>query len=280
MRPTLALLVSCISFPITQGCEGTGRCDCPDTCEEENPCLGAGIYDQSGRVPWTWIEGGQYTMNYRYAPLSREVSLPGFLLATTETTMDQYKACVDAECCDPPDKHYPCFWDQWLGSENSITGSHPVDCTTWTQVKSFCKWVGARLPTEAEWEYAARNRGKEQLFPWGDAQLTCEYAVTRASDDRDKGCGRIAPWEVCSKPPGHSEQGICDLIGNMSEWVEDDYHQDYEGTPTDGSARIDHPRAAKRVIRGGGWAGGGSTVSRGRWEFDDGQVDIGFRCAR
>ena len=171
------------------------------------------------------------------------VTLLSFQIMKTEVTVAMYQACVDAEQCiddfDGEEDDYPAILD-------------------WYQLNDFAAWVGGRLPTEAEWEYAARSQGQDIVYPWGDEAPTC--SIVQKSD-----CvGDTAP--VCSKPAGNTEQGLCDMAGNIREWVQDEYHSSYEGAPSDGSGWCDSdcpvnasdPKynasdSTHRVLRGGSW---------------------------
>jgi formylglycine-generating enzyme required for sulfatase activity len=101
-------------------------------------------------------------------------------------------------------------------------------------VEPYVNWSsGYRLPTEAEWEYASRSGGLERKYAWGDEKATCARAVI---DDGGNGCGRDSTWPACSKTAGNTAQGLCDMIGNVMEWVQDCYHGDSYRAPADGSA--------------------------------------------
>ncbi|MFO8071276.1 MAG: formylglycine-generating enzyme family protein [Polyangia bacterium] len=202
--------------------------------------------DADTDVTWVSIPGGVFQMgstegNSNETPV-HEVTVPGFEMTKTEVTVSQYAECVAASVCSEPDTGSDCNWNE-SGYED-----HPVNCVDWNQAVAFCEWVGGRLPSEAEWEYAARGGGQDITYPWGDETATCDYAVMY---DGGNGCGTGRTWSVCSKTAGNTDQGLCDMAGNVWEWVQDWYHSDYTGAPTDGSAWEDS--GSSRVLRGGGF---------------------------
>ncbi len=137
----------------------------------------------------------------------------------------------------------------------------------------------SRLPSEAEWEYAARSGGRDWKYPWGDETATCARAVM---DDGGYGCGRGSTWPICGKPSGNTTHGLCDMAGNVWEWVQDWYHDSYNGAPTDGSA-LESPTVSKRVIRGGSWnrdAGGVRAANRNGVDPGNRYGNLGFRLAK
>ena len=182
------------------------------------------------------------------------VAVRAFQMARTEVTFGQYKKCVDAGACTPAHvSDGTCYiHDGSSGEQGSLPASfqgadQPVVCVDWKQAKAFSEWAGGRLPTEAEWEYAARSAGKEQRYPWGDEAATCERAVLKEGGN---GCGKNSTWPGCSKPKGNTAQGLCDMAGNVWEWTQDPYHDSYNGAPADGSA-WESPARSGRVARGG-----------------------------
>jgi formylglycine-generating enzyme required for sulfatase activity len=144
----------------------------------------------------------------------------------------------------------------------------------WHQAKAYCSWLGKRLPTEAEWEYAARSGGQAITYPWGNALPSCNLAVMA------NGCGSGSTLAVCGKTPGNTAQGICDMAGNVWEWVEDAYGP-YPGTPATNPVVN---TGSKRVLRGGSWYLSSSYYLRAalRNHLAPGNRvnNAGFRCAR
>ncbi len=135
----------------------------------------------------------------------------GIRFTKSEITVLQYRACVVAGKCTKPNTGKYCNW----GKPGRV--KHPINCVDWNQAKSYCEWVGGRLPTEKEWEKEASNGGKRK-YAWGDEEISCDYAIW-GDGSRTDGCGRDSTWPVCSKPRGNSVSGLCDMSGNVWEWT-------------------------------------------------------------
>jgi serine/threonine-protein kinase len=166
-------------------------------------------------------------------------------------------------------------------------GDHPVRHVSWEQAAAYCAWVGSHLPTEAEWEKAARGP-EERTYPWGN-QLPAGDLVNFADLSSnlnwadtivDDGYGNIAP--VGSYPAGASLYGALDMAGNAAEWVNDWYDETYYSR----APVINPPGPAEgdfRVLRGGSWystAAGVRSADRGWYIPEDGTDYTGFRCAQ
>ena len=197
-----------------------------------------------------------------------------FHIARTETTVEHYRACVRAGKCKRPRRVFrECNYDR------PQRDAHPVNCVTWHQANAFCRWLGGCLPTEAEWEFAARSRGRLRAYPWGHAKPSCALAVFDQAGD---GCGKGSTWPVCSKPKGRTLQGVCDMAGNVQEWVHDRYSSSYYSrSPRNNPRGASHGN--KRAFRGGSFElkapGLRTTVRSGALSFGS-AYGIGFRCAR
>ena len=206
----------------------------------------------------------------------RSVDVLEFSVDVYEATVEIYAACVEAdECSEPVSQTEDCNWDE-QGRDD-----HPVNCVDWYQARDFCLWLGRRLCTEAEWEKAARGTDGRK-YPWGNEPATCEHAIFNEGDEAGgPGCGTGSTWPVGSRPAGASPYGALDMLGNVWEWVEDDWHDTYDGAPDDGSAWVDEPRGEHRVGRGGGSQVQGELL-RASYRYpglpEYGSAHMGIRC--
>lgn len=232
----------------------------------------AGAPSEAMAPAWIALAGGTFDMGSNAAANSQPVhavTVPALEMSRTEVTVAQFAACVNAGTCTAPGTFTAsCYWNS-PGYED-----HPINCVSHTQAQQFCAWAGGSLPSEAQWEYAARSQGQAKTFPWGEAPASCALAVINEGGD---GCGTGTPWAVCSKTMGNTDQGLCDMTGNVFEWTLDGWHANYTGAPTDGSAWT----GGNPLVRGGSFQGAWNTTQRGVY-FGPSYVNVflGFRCVR
>ncbi|MCB9764316.1 MAG: SUMF1/EgtB/PvdO family nonheme iron enzyme [Alphaproteobacteria bacterium] len=257
--------------------------------------LVAGVAAARPEIPWVSIPAGQFEMGAEQTPHApvHPVGVGAFELSATEVTFAQYQACVDAGPCTAPHLEDGRCWvfdgRTWTPGplpEDFRRPDAPVVCVTWTQARTFADWVGARLPSEAEWEYAARA-GEAHRFAGTDADL-CRYAnladarlsaqvggfTTAACDD-----GHVFTAAVGSYLP--NAWGLYDMSGNVAEWVEDTWNPFYTSAPLDGGAWTDG--GPGRVTRGGAWSESpmSGEVAARFWDEPELAYDnLGFRLAR
>ncbi|MEK7388210.1 MAG: SUMF1/EgtB/PvdO family nonheme iron enzyme [Elusimicrobiota bacterium] len=232
------------------------------------------------KISWVSIPGGTFMMgspdgNNNEKPV-HQVTVKTFLMAKTPVTVRQYSLCVQAGKCTETGRG--------SDSNGGVAGRehYPINSVTWDQAVAFSKWVGGRLPSEAEWEFAARSGGKNRTYPWGDEAPSCATSVmmeTGYTGGGGEGCGTGTTAPVCSRPRGNTEQGLCDMAGNISQWVQDVYHDSYAGAPDDGRA-WESPAGTARVRRGAPWNLGPEHVRaahRGEQNPDWRNDGVGFR---
>jgi formylglycine-generating enzyme required for sulfatase activity/TolB-like protein len=200
---------------------------------------------------------------------AREVNVAAFSLGKTEVTVDAYARCVRAGACTEPKDGGSCNWGK------SDKANHPINCVNWEQANAFCRWIGGRLPTPEEWEYAAKG-GESRIYPWGNQRLSGELAnfceakcyeansYMKAILSENDGWGASSP--VGSYPKGASKHGLLDLMGNVEEWTSATY----------GSS-------GSKEVRGGGWDNDNlkrlRASFRGNTSPDTQYFGTGLRCA-
>jgi len=206
------------------------------------------------------IPGGTFMMGSNDGrsaekPVHR-VTVSAFCMDVTEVTVDAYRGC--SGCTNPETGGY-CNWGK------SERGSHPVNCVDWNQATKYCESQGKRLPTEEEWEYAARGGSRQLKYSWGS-----ESASGRACFDRyssKQGTCAVGSYDA-------GAFGLKDMAGNVWEWTSSGWSEDYSKNRASSS----------RVSRGGGWVDGLPSYLRGANRYRDAPVfrffSLGFRCAR
>ncbi|MCP4539633.1 MAG: formylglycine-generating enzyme family protein [Chloroflexi bacterium] len=291
----LTLCALCVAFPVLAA-SGCGR--------EPNPSLGDTWTRPTDAAVMVYIPAGEFEMGSdddgmnhalqlydEYGPscsrkdFEREqpahtVALDGFWIDRVKVTNAQFSAFLNEQGNQAESgptwldlKEGDCLIEQ-SGEEfgpKSGYADHPMMEVSWYGADAYCKWVGARLPTEAEWEYTARGP-EGRAYPWGNETPTCELA-------QFLGCSPGGTVPVGSFPAGASWCGAQDLTGNVWEWVADwygDYPSERQVNPTGPSS------GQARVLRGGSYESKPAVVrSAFRYRYSPSVTfNFGFRCAR
>ena len=193
-----------------------------------------------------------------------DLLVQAFYIDKYEVTNEQYLECVNDGVCQPSLE---------LDPERFGAARQPVVGVSWYDATTYCRWAGKRLPTEAEWERAARGDDRRE-YPWGEGSPTCDKAIFTQ-------CDRYGPAEVGGRPEGAGPFGTQDLAGNVWEWVQDWYAPRYY--PSKGENAPEGPPAGQqRVLRGGSWHFGPMYIRAANRHRDDPvhrTPSYGFRCA-
>jgi formylglycine-generating enzyme required for sulfatase activity len=257
----VASVVSVVAVVVGSGCtsfsfKSSGRGSAPSELQDKKDMVAvdAGVL----MMGWKVGEPDEYPQH--------KVTLSPFLIDRTEVTIGAYQRCVDARVCKAA---------AVPGEEWETTPQHPVVGVTWYDAKRFCEWLNRRLPTEAEWEMAAR-RGHNAPYPWG-GQPAPGTANLRGAED---GFERTAP--VGSFPKGATSSGIQDMAGNAAEWVADWYEATWYEKSTETNPTGPEVSTGQKVVRGGSWAEPdhpARATARAALDPNVSNNAVGFRCA-
>ncbi len=244
---------------------------------ENQPAPALRVSGKKPVIDYIKIKGDRFMMGSNVgeedARPMHPVDVPTFEIGRTEVTVGQYRLCVKAGVCSAPmliTKDAECNYSPEPGPYED----HPVNCVSWNQALTFAEWVGARLPSEAEWEYAARS-ATARRFPWGESLPN----PSRANYGHPK--ERTAP--VCQYKGDRTPEGLCDMEGNVAEWVMDSYLAGYGTQPVDGKPYMAGSRS-DRVIKGAAWDSSAdfdyTTYDRSYNGPNDQLSSMGFRLVR
>ncbi len=273
-----------------EDCDDGNRVDkdaCSNACVVRDPQCGDGVLDQGevcdegaangaaggecsdcqwfvGYVGMVKVPKGatdSFTFGPEVGTVAQPVEVDAFYMDIHEVTAGDYKACVDAGECS----YGGSLTSEFRTFENG-KDTAPMNYVQWSDANGYCTWKNKRLPTQVEWEKAARgfkDRVEGRDYPWGDASPGCDYTVMA---EAGYGCGTDSTWAVGTKHADVSPFGVYDLGGNVKEWT---------------SSSLT-PDTTYRVVRGGSFADavgfiGASGLALARSETR--RFDLGFRCA-
>ncbi|MBI5526315.1 MAG: SUMF1/EgtB/PvdO family nonheme iron enzyme [Deltaproteobacteria bacterium] len=296
------LLAGCVGRDVAEGevpDGGTGSEDGSAAADAAGQDAGQGCLPGCTPGEMVEMEGGEFWQgcfktvdtecDYSEDPYHK-VTLSPYRIDKYEVTMGEFAKCIDAKVCAHRLDDGDCIvlsgtaFVPGILEDSFREPMRPVVCVDWHQARAYCEWVGKRLPTEAEWEFAARGSAGYK-YPWGNSpKVSCELAVIHepGSGPEELGCGTQGTLPIGSRPGGASPSGVQDMIGNVWEWAADwfdaSYYQNSPDTDPKGPAT-----GSVRTVRGGGW----STIStqdlrasnRHGYDPKGANSSIGFRCA-
>ena len=284
-------------------CQG-GECRNPPSCSGDSACAGTVNCCRAYEVP-----GGSFKRdfdNVDYTDDSYDATVSTFLLDAFEVTVDRFRKFVDVypnigiEAGDGKAPHisedqgwqdsFPlpptaealkaelnCSGTTWTDNPGAADGTHPINCVSFFVAYAFCVWDGGRLPTEAEWNYAAAGGNEQRAYPWSSPAVDTSIDATRAYYEQLEG----PPLTVGSRPLGKGRWEHQDLAGNVYEWTLDAFVSPYESTDCDDCLQATD--TGVRAIRGGAFNSYDFDL-RVAWRVDQAQEllrdYVGFRCAR
>jgi formylglycine-generating enzyme required for sulfatase activity len=233
------------------------------------PTAGDVIVSVKDGMPLHYVPAGSFIMGnadgWAAQKPAHEVTLPAFWVDETEITNRMYALCVEAGACTPPSELSS--YTRELYYQDPATADFPVLHIAWQDADRYCAWAERTLPTEAQWEKAARGTDG-RLYPWGDhpptKDLLNNFEVSSLEDT----------VKVGSYPQGASPYGALDMVGNVWEWTADWFNPYPGGDPaaSEGYGQV------YRVMRGGSFVDAADSTTRYANTPELRMHDIGFRC--
>lgn len=236
-------------------------------------------------IPMAFVPAGPFMMGSDSGADDEQpvhlVFLDDFYIDIYEVTNAWFAECVDAGVCDTP-ADTTSFDSSYSRSHyygNPEYDDYPVIYVSWYDARDYCGWRGARLPTEAEWEKAARGGLERKTYPWGNEEPVREFGALNGASFNDASNATDTDRVGSYSPNGY---GLYDMAGNLWEWVSDWYDENYYA-----NAASSNPSGPGEdgfpVIRGGSWSDSEMRLRVSDRRFnapESGALNIGFRCAR
>lgn len=306
-------IVGCTAVPIAAAAAtscGAGMvCDGAGDCAATSQAGPAGMVFVPATKFWMGCNPASDPMCTKYPTESpqHEVQMSAYWIDAKEVSTQDYALCVADGTCTPPAPYSTCFGSHWDSTKNAPEQgdeNRPVNCVKWANAHKYCKWRAWQtdpanadkysLPTEAQWELAARGDCAKngansanacklamRTYPWGNFAPTC--TVSAFFDAKPNGCGPFKAAGVGTLPAGVSPYGAFDMAGNVAEWVEDNYSDAAYANSGPGPDPAVINSATVYVVRGGSYANFADGVRAGARKMGynwDSFKDLGFRCAR
>ena len=240
-----------------------------------------------------WVPGGTFTMGSALGlggdsehPV-HQVTLSGYWIYKYDVTVAQYRVfCAATGRALPfwPGQYKPSSlsWDDKTGWDDPALQQHPIVSVSWNDAKTYADWAGVKLPTEAQWEYAARGP-QGNNFPWGGKATKKDvfngWDETKCAYWENSGKVGKSTWAVGSFPAGASWCGALDMAGNVWQWCDDWWDSKYAAGPV--ADPTGPATGTRRVLRGGSWNVYGDyyRCALRSYDADNSGFTIGFRCA-
>lgn len=215
-------------------------------------------------------------VSFLYETIAHDVTLTSYFIDRTEVSVAAYDRCVAANACTHA--------GYAAGDKRFDRPELPVTMINWDQARAYCAFAGGRLPTEAEWELAARGE-ERRVFPWGDVYNShlANHGVLSISDDTDASDGYATLAPVDAFRDGATPQGVLQMAGNVYEWVSDYFGIDPSGFGYPSGAATNptgQPSGFGHVVRGGSYAAPAAKMRGAARQGATGESpQIGVRCA-